>query len=230
MTPAALGALSTAGAAFAHPWAHRSSADLVRVRTVELAGAARLSEPYSLDGLASRGHLERSGPDLAMASSARLVALEDLHVLGRSNELRVQDRHRVAEVTEADEVWFRGGGSQEAKVFSSIRREWTLGAGQRSTLGDVGPVGLELEPGVRKIESCSGSQWGTIDRGQLRSRDPRWVNHPSVLASKFPSAPRARLDDGPRATHSPLARPLEGSGTRRGEYGRRGQGARRPPA
>ncbi len=163
----ALGAMTTMGAAFAQSGAYLPSDDLVVVEMESLADAAGWSGSSTVDGFAGKGYVAWTGPDMSKKPGEGLVGFETSIQNGGSYELRLRNRHDHPDVTDANDVWVRIDGGEWTKVFSSFRGEWTWDTRHRTADGKVGPVVLELEPGVHKVEFSGRSEGFMIDRVHL---------------------------------------------------------------
>jgi hypothetical protein len=164
---AALGAMTTMGAAFAQTGAYLPSDDLVVVEMESLADAAGWSGSNSVEGFAGKGYVAWTGPDMSKTPGEGLVGFETSIQAGGAYELRLRNRHDHPDVTDANDVWVRIDGGEWTKVFSSFRGEWTWDTRHRTADGKVGPVVLEMKPGVHKIEFSGRSEGFMIDRVHL---------------------------------------------------------------
>jgi len=164
---AALGAMATMGAAFAQSGAYLPSDDLVVVEMESLADGAGWSGSNSVEGFAGKGYVAWTGPDMSKKPGEGLVGFETSIQEGGTYELRLRNRHDHPDVTDANDVWVRIDGGEWTKVFSSFRGEWTWDTRHRTADGKVGPVVLEMEPGVHKVEFSGRSEGFMIDRVHL---------------------------------------------------------------
>ncbi|MDB2576185.1 hypothetical protein N9Z54_03155 [Planctomycetota bacterium] len=164
---AALGALTTMGAAFAQTGPYLPSDDLVVVEMESLTDGAGWSGSTSVDGFAGKGYVTWSGPDMSKTPGTGLVGFDTEITTGGKYELRLRNRHDQPDVTDANDVWVRVDGGAWTKVFSSQRGDWTWDTRYRAADGEVGPLSLELTPGVHKVEFSGRSEGFMIDRVHL---------------------------------------------------------------
>ena len=164
---AALVALTTVGGASAQSGAYLPDDGLVVVEMETLAEGAGWSGDTSLEGFAGKGYVAWSGPDMSKKPGNGLVGFDTQISEGGAYELRLRNRHDHPDVTDANDVWVRIDGGDWTKVFSSFRGEWTWDTRHRTADGKVGPVVLDLEPGVHKIEFSGRSEGFMIDRVHL---------------------------------------------------------------
>ena len=102
---AALGAMTTMGAAFAQSGAYLPSDDLVVVAMESLADAAGWSGSSTVEGFAGKGYVAWTGPDMSKKPGEGLVGFETSIQNGGSYELRLRNRHDHPDVTDANDVW-----------------------------------------------------------------------------------------------------------------------------
>ena len=186
--------------------------DLVVVEMESLAEGAGWSGSSSRRGLRREGvrGLDRAG-HVEEARRRASLASRPASQAGGTYELRLRNRHDHPDVTDANDVWVRvDGGRVDEGVLLLPRVSGRGTRAHRAADGKVGPVVLEMEPGVHKVEFSGRSEGFMIDRVHLfkEGASERALHHRARPRSSVVAGGAGRGRGGRRGRRlEPEARP-----------------------